>query len=158
MEQAYLGDLENATEVVLNERRRLRVPGAPRRHRSLTKSGGGSGGRAAAGAIRIGHAIGAAFTDRRVLEPVEARIALTSGASLLALAAVFAWFPRALAYPLVVVLAWIAVVLLYKGYRLHREGQRGARAAREQAPSLQEQARQKPEVDGVSGAPEERER
>ena len=87
--------------------------------------GGGSGGRAAAGAIRIGHAIGAVFTDRRVLEPVEARIALVSGASLLALAIVFAWFPRALVYPLVAVLVWIGLVLLYKGYRLYRDGRRG---------------------------------
>jgi hypothetical protein len=60
-----------------------------------------------------------------VLEPVEARIALVSGISLLALAFLFAWFPRALAYPLVVVLVWIGIVLLYKGYRLHRQGRRG---------------------------------
>ena len=133
MEQVYLGDLENSTEVVLNERRRLRVPGAPRRRRVLMTSGGGSGGRAAAGAIRIGHAIGAVFTDRRVLEPIEARIALVSGAALLMLAAVFAWFPRALVYPLVVVLVWIGVLLLYKGYRLHREGRRAARAVKQQA-------------------------
>ena len=126
MEQAYLRDLENSTEVVLNERRRLRAPGAPRRRRALTMaSGGGNGGRAAAGAIRIGHAIGAVFTDRRVLEPVEARIALVSGLSLLALAILFAWFPRALVYPLAVVLVWIGLVLLYKGYRLHRDGRRG---------------------------------
>jgi cardiolipin synthase len=124
MEQAYLRDLENSTEVVLNERRRLRAPGPARRRRVLMTRGGGSGGRAAAGAIRIGHAIGAVFADRRVLEPVEARIALVSGASLLALAIVFAWFPRALVYPLVAVLVWIGVVLLYKGYRLYREGRR----------------------------------
>ena len=140
MEQAYLRDLENSTEVVLNERRRLRAPGAPRHRRApMMTSGGGSGGRAAAGAIRIGHAIGAVFTDRRVLEPVEARIALVSGISLLVLAILFAWFPRALAYPLVAVLAWVGIVLLYKGYRLHREGRRGGaaprRADRDPAPS-----------------------
>ncbi|HET9693196.1 MAG TPA: phospholipase D-like domain-containing protein [Steroidobacteraceae bacterium] len=155
MEQTYLGDLENSTEIVLNERHRLRVPRARRPRRALMKVGGGSGGRAAAGAIRIGHAIGAAFTDRRVLEPVEARIALTSGASLLALAAVFAWFPRALAYPLVLVLAWVSIALLYKGYRLHRE--RGARAQREQQSPLHDPARLKPEVDRLQGPADERE-
>lgn len=134
MEQAYLRDLENSTEVVLNERRRLRAAGVPRRPRALMTTGRGSGGRAAAGAIRIGHAIGAVFTDRRVLEPVEARIALASGVSLLALAIVFLAFPRALVYPLVVVLAWVGVVLLYKGYRLHREGRRGGAPKRVSTP------------------------
>ena len=90
-----------------------------------------------------------------MLEPVEARIALTSGASLLALAAVFAWFPRALAYPLVLVLAWVSIALLYKGYRLHRE--RGARAQREQQSPLHDPARLKPEVDRLQGPADERE-
>jgi cardiolipin synthase len=83
-------------------------------------SGGGSAGRAAAGAIRIGNAVGAAFTNRRVLEPVESRIMLTVGAALLALAILFAKFPRALAYPVVVICVWIAIALLYKGYKLRR--------------------------------------
>jgi predicted MFS family arabinose efflux permease len=48
----------------------------------------------AAGAIRIGNAIGAAFTNKRVLEPVEACIMLTTGVLLLALATLFALFPR----------------------------------------------------------------
>jgi cardiolipin synthase len=74
--------------------------------------------RSAAGAIRIGNAVGAAFTNRRVLEPVESRIMLTVGAALLALAILFAKFPRALAYPVVVICIWIAVALLYKGYKL----------------------------------------
>jgi cardiolipin synthase len=133
MERQYLLDLENSTEVVLTERRRLRASGAPSRRRRVMTSGGGGGGRAAAGAIRLGHAIGAVVTDRRVLEPVEARIALASGALLLALAAFFAAFPRALVYPLLLVFAWVGVVLLYKGYRLHRDGTRSpaARAPRE---------------------------
>jgi cardiolipin synthase len=130
MEQQYLRDLENSTEVVLTERRRLRAQGTPSRRRRFVTTGGGSGGRAAAGAIRLGHAIGAVFTDRRVLEPVEARIALLSGALLLALAILFAAFPRALVYPLVVVFVWIGIVLVYKGYRLHRDGRRRMEATR----------------------------
>ena len=38
---------------------------------------GGSVSRAAAGAIRIGNTVGAAFTNRRVIDAVEARIMLT---------------------------------------------------------------------------------
>jgi cardiolipin synthase len=71
--------------------------------------------------MRIGNAIGAAFTNRRTLGPVEARLAVTSGLVLLALAALFAVFPRVLAYPVVGLVAWIAGSLLYRGYRLHRE-------------------------------------
>jgi cardiolipin synthase len=130
MEKQYLLDLENSTEVVLTERRRLRAQGTPSRRRRFMGSGGGSGGRAAAGAIRLGHAIGAVFTDRRVLEPVEARIALASGALLLALAVLFAVFPRALVYPLVALFAWIGIVLVYKGYRLYRDGRRRAESTR----------------------------
>jgi cardiolipin synthase len=120
MEEMFLQDLENATEVVLDAKQKVRAPGAPRHPHPVMTSGGGSGGRAAAGTIRIGHAVGAAFTNRRVLDPVESRIMLTAGAALLALAILFAKFPRALAYPVVVIFGWIAVTLLYKGYKLRR--------------------------------------
>jgi cardiolipin synthase len=83
-------------------------------------SGGGSAGRAAAGAVRIGNAIGAAFTNRRALGPIEARLALTAGFFLCLLSILFAVFPRALAYPLVFIGAWAGISLLYRGYRLRR--------------------------------------
>lgn len=125
MEETYLRDLENSTEVVLDAKLKLRAPGEPPHPHPILTSGGGSGGRAAAGALRIGNAIGAAFTDRRVLEPVESRIMLTVGALLLALAILFWFFPRVLVYPLIVVFVWIAVALLYRGYRLHRRKEGG---------------------------------
>jgi cardiolipin synthase len=120
MEEMYLQDLENATEVVLDAKQKVCSPGEPRHTHPVMTSGGGSAGRAAAGAIRIGNAVGAAVTNRRVLEPVESRIMLTVGAALLALAILFAKFPRALAYPVIAVFVWIAVALLYKGYKLRR--------------------------------------
>ena len=122
MEETYLEDLENATEVVLDARRRVRAPNAPRgKHRVMT-SGGGSASRAAAGAIRIGNAVGAAFTNRRVLEPVESRIMITVGMILVALAILFVLFPRVLVYPLALIFVWIAIALLYRGYKLQRDG------------------------------------
>lgn len=124
MEQTYLQDLENATEVVLDVRNKLRTPNAPNPRPKLT-GGGASVGRAAAGAIRIGSAVGAAFTNRRVLAPAEARLTLTAAVVLTVLGILFAFFPRVLAYPLVFVLAWIAVGLFYKGYQLHRAQSRG---------------------------------
>lgn len=133
MEAMYLRDLENATEVVLDEKQRAIAPGEPRHSNAAFTSGGGSAGRAAAGAIRIGNTIGAAFTDRRVLKPFEARIMVIAGAALLALTILFAFFPRLLAYPLAVLLGWIALALLYRGYKLHRQGNGGADKLKEQA-------------------------
>jgi cardiolipin synthase A/B len=122
MEEMYIQDLENATEVVLDLKRKVRTPNARRRPRPLLTSGGGSVGRAAAGAIRIGNAVGAAFTNRRLLEPVEARIMVTTGVLLLTLAILFWFFPGVLVYPVVIIFIWIALALLYRGYKLHRIG------------------------------------
>jgi cardiolipin synthase len=120
MDQMYLKDLENATEIVLDSQRKIRAPNEPAHPHPLMTSGGGSAGRAAAGALRISNTVGAAFTNRRVLEPVEARIMLTAGSLLLLLAILVALFPRVFVYPLVVVFVWIALALLYRGYRLNR--------------------------------------
>jgi cardiolipin synthase len=120
MEAMYLEDLANATEIVLDDRRKPRAPGQPPRRRVTALSGGGSAGRAAAGAVRIGNAIGAAFTNRRALGPIEARLALSAGFSLCLLSILFAVFPQALAYPLVFIGAWAGISLLYRGYRLRR--------------------------------------
>ncbi len=124
MEDMYLQDLTHATEVVLDAKQKVRAPGQPRRAHPVMTSGGGSVGRTAAGAVRISNAVGAAFTGRRVLEPVEARSMTGVGALLLLLAALFAFFPRALAYPLLVIFVWLGLALLYRSYKLHREGKR----------------------------------
>ncbi|HEX5885899.1 MAG TPA: phospholipase D-like domain-containing protein [Pyrinomonadaceae bacterium] len=122
MEATYLRDLENSTEIVLDAQHKLRAPKQPAHSRPVTTSGGGSGGRAAAGAIRIGNAVGAAFTNRRVLEPVEAQIMVSTSLLLLAIAVLTWFFPRALTYPLIVVLLWISLALLYRAYRLQIRG------------------------------------
>jgi cardiolipin synthase len=118
MEAMYLEDLTNSTEIVLTSKRKVRVPrdpGAPHRRR-----GTGSASRAAAGALRVGNAIGAAFSNRRTMEPVEARLMVTAGVILLLLAALLGFFPRALAYPAVIFFVWIGLALLFRGYRLRR--------------------------------------
>ena len=135
MDEMYLNDLENATEVVLDARHKLRAPNEPRHYPRSVKAGGGSAGRAVAGALRISNAVGAAFTNRRVLEPVEARLMLTAGILLLVLGMLFAFFPRLLTYPVAVLFVWIAASLIYKGVKLHyaqewlNEGDRFAEAA-----------------------------
>jgi len=139
MEEMYLQDLKNATEVVLDAKQKVRAPGEPPHPHPVMTSGGGSAGRAAAGAVRIGNAVGAAFTNRRVLEPVEARIMVTVGMLLLTLAILFAFFPRLLAYPLIVVSLWIAVALLYRDYKLHRRKGQRERVERDTAETVEEE-------------------
>ena len=121
MEDMYLQDLTNATEIVLEARRKLRPSGAeakPHAHRQR-----GSARRAAAGAVRIGHVVGAALTNRRVIQPIERRLLVWSALILAVLAALFITFPRALAYPAGAVLAWLAVALFYRSLRLRRKSE-----------------------------------
>ena len=120
MEEMYLEDLGNATEVVLDRRHRMSAPGAPR-HPRTAMSGAGSASAAAAGALRIGNAIGAVFTERRTLGPAEARLAVTAGFLLCAFSLLFALFPEALAFPLAALGAWGGVALLYRGCELYRK-------------------------------------
>jgi cardiolipin synthase A/B len=142
MEQMYLEDLDNSTEIVLSRRRRMTPVGEqPRRKRVRgergvrgRRVGRGSAGRAAAGAVRIGHAVGAAFTDRRVLGPVEARLTTLAGLLSCVLAIAMALFPRVLAYPLSVLAAWAGIALLYRGYRLWQGGKRSEDAERDRRP------------------------
>jgi cardiolipin synthase len=129
MEAMYLRDLANATEIVLDSKQKVRAPGEPRHPRAMTSSGGGSAGRAAAGAIRLSNTLGAAFTNRRVLDSAEARMMTRFGILLLGLAVLFTFFPKVLLYPAVVLLAWMALALLYKGYRLHRQRSRERRTS-----------------------------
>jgi cardiolipin synthase len=139
MEERYLRDLDTSTELVLDARKKMRAPNQParprlgRRDRSQRRERRRGGvTRAAAGALRLGNAVGAAFTSRRVLEPVEARLTVTAGAVLLALGALFAAFPRVLAYPLAAILSWISIALLYRGYTLYKHrDQTQARALQE---------------------------
>ncbi len=120
MEEMFLEDLSRATEVVL-ARHRVRAPAAPGRPRRPATSGGGSSGRVVAGAVRVGNTVAAAITNARVLEPVEANIAVVAGLLLAGLATLAYTFPRAIAYPVAVVGAWLAMALLHRGLSLHRE-------------------------------------
>ena len=123
MEETYVQDLENATEVVLDDRQKLRSASATVHQHPAMTSGGGSGGRAAAGAIRIGNAVGAAFTNRRVLEPVEGPLMVTAALVLLGLAILFWFFPRVFTYPVIVILLWISVALFFRATKLETQGQ-----------------------------------
>lgn len=127
MEAMFADDLGNATEIVLDARNRVRAPSQAAGRPLLMSRRSSSGGRAVAGAFRIGSAVSAAVTDRRVLEPIEAHIALIAGTALVGLVGFALWFPRGLAYPVAVVATWPAVALLVRGFTLLRDRPRGRR-------------------------------
>jgi cardiolipin synthase len=120
METMYLDDLNNSTEVVLDARHKVHFTAAMKRARGKR----GRARRAAAGAVRLGNTIGAALTSRRILEPVEARVTTLGGLLLLALVVLCAFFPKVVLYPLLTLVAWIGLGLLYRGYILYRQKRR----------------------------------
>jgi cardiolipin synthase len=125
MEEQYLTDLSNATEVILNARSRVSAPGEPRHRVPFATSGGGSSGRAAAGAIRISNAVGAAFSDRRVLRPIEAQLVLVAGLLLLGIAALLYFVPQVAGYVLMAIFGWIGIALVYRAWKLYRKRNSG---------------------------------
>jgi cardiolipin synthase len=128
MEAMFASDLEQATEIVLR-RRRLRLKVRPRRMaaRSVGERAGratGSASRAAAGALRIGRAVGAALTDQRVLAPTEARLVAVVALAVLVMAVLAILWPLAAAIPVALLLAWVALALFTKALALRRERRR----------------------------------
>ncbi|HMV48683.1 MAG TPA: phospholipase D-like domain-containing protein [Blastocatellia bacterium] len=122
MERMYLQDLENATEIVLTAKHRVFKPRRPRARRLREKFGLSGSGRTAAGAVRLGNAVGAAISDRRILSPAEARIMFSAGVLLLAFAVVAVLWPRWISVPLSVFAVWMAASLFIRAFKLHREG------------------------------------
>ncbi|MDQ3806486.1 MAG: hypothetical protein M3416_21970, partial [Acidobacteriota bacterium] len=82
----------------------------------------GSAGRAAAGAIGIGSAVGAAIANRRLLGPAEARVMAVAAAALLLLSVVAVKWPRVVTFPLAFFGTWTAIALVIRAYKLHRSG------------------------------------
>jgi cardiolipin synthase A/B len=119
MEDMYLQDLSYATEIVLNERNRVR-PIMPQERQPARRRMSGSTGRFAASAIRVGNTVGAAITNRRALGAAEARIMLFGSLVLLAIAAAAVLWPLLIVVPVAALATWLAIALLIKAYRLHR--------------------------------------
>lgn len=117
MQDIYEHDLGNATEIVLGDKHRVRRSGPKRRPAA---GSGGRAARAAAGALRIGNTVGAAFSNRRTLGRAES--GLMSGVALgfLLLAAIAVTVPRAITLPLAVLALWIAVTLLVRAWRARK--------------------------------------
>jgi cardiolipin synthase len=115
MEQMFLHDLDNATEIVLRRWSRVRPAGSARARR--VRGAGGSATRAAAGALRVGNALGSVLAARRVHGPAERWLMAEGGLLLSALAGVGLVWPRVLAWPLAVLGLWAGLALLARAAR-----------------------------------------
>jgi cardiolipin synthase len=121
MEALYEEDLAHATEIVLSAHRRVHATQRTRRQRR--RRGTGSASRAAAGALRIGNTVGAAITNRRVLGRAEAGIVTGVAIAFLVFALIGAWWPAAIAWPLVALAMWVSIALFIRAQKLRRQPQ-----------------------------------
>jgi len=120
----YERDMGNATEIVLATRRRRH--GSSEQVRSSetrpprVRHGGGSSGRAAAGALRIANSMGAALTNRRVLGDTSSGPLFIGTLVLAALAVVAILWPAWIGWPFGAVAGWFALNLGIRSWRLRR--------------------------------------
>jgi len=132
MATQYEADIGHATEILLTTQNRVRRTEA---RAAVAKEAGeqvakrapsGSAGRAAAGAVSVGSALGAALTNRRTLGPAEAGLLGTMAVLVFGIATIAALWPRAIAWPLAIIGAWLAISWLLKSVSLLRGVRRGA--------------------------------
>jgi cardiolipin synthase len=132
MEDVYLRDLDNATEVVLSDDRITRpadpAAGAERRRRPRSRTGR-TRRAAAAGALRAGRTFGAALTARRALGAAEGVTLMWGVVFVAALGGVALRWPKGLAYTLGVLLIWLSLSWTLQAIKLWplRRQQRTAR-------------------------------
>lgn len=127
MAAMYEADLLHATEIVLTTRNRVRASRTEPRDERAKRAVTASAGRAAAGALTIGSAVGAVLTNRRVLGKAETGLLTKTAVGLLLLCGVLLLWPRVVAVPLAIVAFWVAAAMLLKARALDRVGRRGAR-------------------------------
>jgi cardiolipin synthase len=131
MEEMYLRDLDNSTEIVLAKNRVVRLPlaqsppaaplgSAPRFARRPRNRRGSRG--AAASAMRLANTVGAAVTNHRTLGRAEGRILSLAGLALIVIAALCVLWPRVIATPLAVLAVWVGLALLWRSLRLITRG------------------------------------
>jgi len=121
--EQYERDLENATEIVLAPSRWRRATDHVQSHDrppQRPRRAGGSSGRAAAGALRIANSVGAALTDRRVLDDTSISPLVIGTLALVVLAVVAILWPAVLGWPLGVMAAWFALNFGIRAWRLRR--------------------------------------
>ncbi len=133
MAKQFERDLLRSTEIVLTASNRVRPAELSEETLAHTaaratsrRSMSGSANRAAAGAVSVGSALGAALTNRRSLGPAEAGLLYIMCLFFVAIGVVAAVWPRVLAWPLAFACVWLGVAWGVKGWVLKRKIQRTA--------------------------------
>ncbi len=114
MEAQYEDDLKRSTELVLKKRLargKVPVPSARGRGRRHPR---GSARRAAAGAVRLGSAVGSAlvFPGEGVLG--SGRIMAGAAVAFAVLGAIAVWWPKGIAYPFAAIAIWFATAFVIR--------------------------------------------
>jgi cardiolipin synthase len=136
MEEMYLRDLANSTEIVLAAHNRVRPLRQDRpAHATAVR---GSASRAAAGALRIGNTVSAALTNRRVLGASEAGVMAKFGTMLLLLAVLGVLWPIVVAVPAAVLAAWVGISLLARAWKVRRAARSSEAPAERERPGVSE--------------------
>jgi len=132
MEEQYLRDLENATEIVLTAPRRVRAM----RRRPRVRRSGGSSSRATASALRLARSMGAALrSNHQVLDDGETVALPWLALMLLALAAIAVIWPALVAWPLALLLGWIGAASAIRCARARSAARAAKHAATTPAPA-----------------------
>jgi cardiolipin synthase len=121
MLERYEADLGHATEIVLTRRNRVQRVAEPATERHARRAMSGSANRAAAGAVSVGSALGAALTNRRALGAAESSVLAKVGIAALVIAVVAALWPRLVAWPLAAIGCWLGIAWLARAAELKRE-------------------------------------
>lgn len=129
MEEMFLADLENATEIVIDLKRRVVPEGSARLRGERTKAASrGASGRAI-GAVRFAHAVGSVVSRQRSLGFVQSSLMAIFAGILVAGSAIAVLWPRVVAVPLAIVMAWSGVTLMVRAIRLRLRRTRQRREA-----------------------------
>ncbi|WP_052494066.1 phosphatidylserine/phosphatidylglycerophosphate/cardiolipin synthase family protein [Nitrosospira sp. NpAV] len=162
MEQMYLKDLDNATEIVLGRKNRVRPVAmpessatAPALRGGMGRRKGGSASQLTAGAIRVSNTVGAALTSRLVLGAAEAKIMMSGGVILLGLAIAASLEPLLIAAPFILIAGWIGIALLIQAYHLHGSTQNRRASDRMDDKIEPFLSRDEPSEEALAGASEQ---
>jgi len=117
MNEMFLNDLGNATEIVLTANSKKPKPAEHHKGRKR----GGSVRKATAGAINAATSISSAIAKKAPLGSAESRLLFIAGGILVAYALLLIMFPRGASVPLVVILLLLGIPTLIKALRNYRD-------------------------------------
>ncbi len=104
---------------MLDPRSRVRAARERRAGAALARAKGSAPCAPPRARLRIGHTVGAAITNRRVLGRTEAGIMAVVGAALLGSTAVGIVWPLVLAAPIVLLAGWVGIALVVRAIEVY---------------------------------------